>query len=496
MLNNRITSQIPVSDHSHRRTMLAPVAYSEAAMPSLRLTRSSRTVRTIAKLLLFGLVVSIALMAMAPWQQSVTGSGDVTAYSPNEREQVIQAPIKGRIEAWGEGIFENARVTKGQVLAEIKDLDESYSARLLAQLRNSELEVAAVQQQLQANQRALEDSKRVVESYEAQVRAYETVKVETVAAQSAYVEMAQKKLDAERQQLIEYKAAVPQLQAEYDRSQLLFKEGNLALQKVQEVERKLMEAQAKVKRAESYVESAVSELEGKRRDRTAKIEEAQVKIDYAQAMLRKANGDVSKSESDIAKTQQDVNKAQKELVEMQVKVSRQDTRIIEAPFDGYVVQITPNFGSAVLKEGDPICTIVPDTNDRSVQIWVDGNDAPLVEPGRHVRLQFEGWPAIQFAGWPSVAVGTFGGEVVSIDATDNGKGQFRVLVRPDPNDQPWPAQRYLRQGVRANGWVLLDQVPLWYEVWRRLNGFPPQTQIDSPKDDKSDKSKPPKIPKE
>ena len=179
---------------------------------------------------------------------------------------------------------------------------------------------------------------------------------------------------------------------------------------------------------------------------------------------------------------------------MQVKVSRQQNQIIKAPFDGYIVQITPNLGTAILKQGDPICTIVPFTKDRSVQIWLDGNDAPLVEPGRHVRLQFEGWPAIQFAGWPSVAVGTFGGEVVSVDSIDDGRGKFRILVRPDPDDPPWPQDRFLRQGVRANAWVLLNQVPLWYEVWRKLNGFPPSISLEKT-GEKGTKSKPPKLPK-
>ena len=145
-----------------------------------------------------------------------------------------------------------------------------------------------------------------------------------------------------------------------------------------------------------------------------------------------------------------------------------------------------------MKEGDPICLIVPDTSDRAVQVWLDGNDAPLVEPGRHVRLQFEGWPAMQFAGWPSVAVGTFGGEIVSVDAVDNGKGQFRVLILPDATDQAWPEERFLRQGVRTNGWVLLNQVPLWYEIWRQMNGFPPVVSSGEPKEGKTAK---PKLPK-
>ncbi len=117
---------------------------------------------------------------------------------------------------------------------------------------------------------------------------------------------------------------------------------------------------------------------------------------------------------------------------------------------------------------------MPDTEQRAVEIWVDGNDAALISPGRSVRLQFEGWPAVQFTGWPSVAVGTFGGRVAFVDATDDGNGDFRAVVVPDPDDEPWPSSRFLRQGARANGWVLLERVSVGFELWRLLNGFPPK----------------------
>ncbi len=486
--------EVTGNHHDRRRTLLAPVAYSESLMPALRLARSSRIARRIAKFLLFGLTITMFLMAFAPWQQSITGTGSVMAYAPDKRQQVIESPIKGRVVEWGEGIVENARVAEGDVIVRIRDLDESYSARLEQQLANTQREVSAARDSFNANEGARRAAQAIVESYEAQVRAYTKVKQETIAAQDAYVAMAESKVGAEEQQLVEYEAAVPQLQAEVDRMRKLYESENIALQKVQEVERKLTEANAKVRRAEAYVDAAKSELEGKIRERSAKIEKAQVDIDYAEALLRKAHGDVSKSESDVAKASQELNKAESYLLDVEVKVSRQENQVITAPFDGYIVQINPNGGSAVLKEGDPICTIVPDTTDRAVQIWLDGNDAPLVETGRHVRLQFEGWPAVQFSGWPSVAVGTFGGQVVSVDAIDDGKGKFRVLVLPDPDDKPWPKERFLRQGVRANGWVLLNQVPLWFEVWRSLNGFPPVVSIDDP-DEKGGKSKPPKLPK-
>jgi multidrug resistance efflux pump len=474
--------------------MLAPVAYSESLMPALRLARSSRLARRIAKCLLAAFLMATLLITLAPWQQTVTGVGSLVAYAPRERRQTIEAPIKGRVIRWGDGLVENARVAKGQFLAEIQDLDADYLDRLQDQLRNSEQQVAAAQQQLRANQRALEASQTIVESFEAQRVAYMRVKDETIAAQDAFVEMAGRKLQAEQQQLAEYQAAIPQLEPEFQRTKRLHQEGNLSLQKFLVFERKLSEANAKVNRASAYVAAAEAELEGKRRERAAKAQKAQVDIDYAIGALRKATGDVSKAESDVAKTAQELAKAEKDLLDMQVKLARQQSQIVTAPMDGFVVQITPNMGSAVVKEGDPLCTIIPYTQDRAVQLWLDGNDVSLVEVKRHVRLQFEGWPAVQLAGWPSIAVGTFGGQIVSVDATDDGKGKFRVLVRPDPSDQPWPEDRYLRQGVRANGWVQLDRVPLWFEVWRRINGFPPVPAGGEIEADLK-KTKPPKLPK-
>ena len=479
--------------HPRPKNGLSPVAYDEGLMPALRLARSSRLARRIARFLFFGLVATIVVMVYAPWQQSITGTGDVIAFAPAERQQTIEAPIKGRIERLGNDLAENTFVRKGDLIAVISDLDEGYAVRLQQQLLNSRQAAMAAHQQLESAHAAVDSAHLVVESLQSQVVAYSKVKSETIAAQDAYVEMAEKKIFAYQQQLVEYESALPQLEAELSRLEILHREGNISLQKVQEVQAKLRGQQAKVAKAQADLEGAQAELIGKQRERVAKIEKAQVDIDYAEASLRKAMQDVSKARQEVGKATQETNKAEKEVLESETKLARQEQQVITAPFDGYVVQILPNNGTAILKEGDPICTIVPATSERAVQIWVNGNDAPLIEPGRHVRLQFEGWPAIQFSGWPSVAVGTFGGYVSSIDSTDNGKGKFRILVRPDENDDPWPDDRYLRQGVRANGWVLLNQVPLWFEFWRSLNGFPPS--VAAPDSDKAKKSKPPKLPK-
>ncbi len=466
---------------SRQRYLLSPAAYSEAAMPSLKLAKSSRIARRIGKCLLALLILAFVLVAFAPWQQSVTGSGNVMAYTPGERPQIIETPTEGRAVEWGEGIFENAHVKKGQLIVKIQDIDEMYLFRLESQEKATTDRVESMRRLLKANEQSAASALSVVDSANSQLKAYREVKTQVIASADAGIESAKNKITAAERELDEHKAALAQIQADYNRQKILFDEQITSQLKFQESERKLKEVQAKVGKAQAYVASAKNDLIEKQRNREAKAQKAQAEIEYASAALNKANADTAKANSEVAKAQSEVQKATEELLKLQTQVARQRNQEVRAPIDGFLTEISPNVGGRILKKGEKLCVIVPDTSDRAVQLWLDGNDAPLVEPGRHVRLQFEGWPAVQFAGWPSVAVGTFGGEVISVDATDNGRGKFRILILPDESQNEWPQDRFLRQGVRANGWVLLNQVPLWYEIWRNMNGFPPVVSMDEPK---------------
>lgn len=160
-----------------------------------------------------------------------------------------------------------------------------------------------------------------------------------------------------------------------------------------------------------------------------------------------------------------------DLKKAEIKVSRQNTLLIRAPKDGTILQVLPGSGSVFIKTGQVLASFVPDFYDLAAEVYVDGNDLPLINPGRTVRLQFEGWPAVQFSGWPSVAVGTFSGKVHKVDPTVSSNGKFRIIVTPE-DQYNWPDRQYLRQGARVYGWVLLNTVKLGYELWRQFNGFP------------------------
>jgi hypothetical protein len=244
---------------------------------------------------------------------------------------------------------------------------------------------------------------------------------------------------------------------------------------------KLEGAMASAKKAYNDLESKERMLEGKRRSVEQKILQAQSYVDKAQT---------------------DVNTAQKELNEVLTKQGEFDRLEVPSPSRGRIQAIRGQAGTNSVKEGDKLFEVVPETDDLAVELTVRGIDAPLIHVGDPVRLQFEGWPAIQFVGWPSVAVGTFPGEVIAIHPTDSGTGIFKIVVgpvvdrsksndgkssatEPFPTQNPWPDSRYLRQGVRANGWVILRTVPLWYEIWRQINGFPISISESEPGESKS-----------
>lgn len=197
---------------------------------------------------------------------------------------------------------------------------------------------------------------------------------------------------------------------------------------------------------------------------------ARQKMLYEEGINSKRQYELARIE--YARYQNELAQAKIELVNIEVRIARQQTQLVTAHASGIIFQRLSGQESVMVNAGAVLAIIIPDTESRAVALWVDGNDIPFVRVNQKARLQFEGWPAIQFRGWPGIAVGTFGGVVSFIDPTDDGQGRFRVVILPE---EPWPDNRFLRQGVRVSGWIQLGQVPLWFELWRQYNGFPPET---------------------
>ncbi len=422
--------------------------YSFTAPSRVPASQVHPLVRWLTRALWIFAVVSVVGLLLAPWQQSVTGTGRAIAYAPTDRTQNLEAPIKGRITKWY--VVEGSQVQAGDPIADISDNDPNYLTRLEQQRKAAESRVEAARTAITIN--------------EARVSALKSARSAAVANAELYVQIANDKLSAAKQDLEAAEAAYKTAQLNHERQQTLGKEGLASKRKVELAELKLETTRSKRDAAKAKVRAARREVAA-----------AGAKLDNIGS---KEDSNIAKAEESLQKLRSDELKAQQELTKAESNFSRQEQMKIVAPISGTVLRLVANGPGHFVKEGDQLAQIVPNTASRAVELWVSGNDAPLITKGRKVRVQFEGWPAVQFVGWPSVAVGTFGGEVAFVDATDDGSGKFRIVIVPDPDDDPWPEARYLRQGVRSNGWVLLNEVTVAFELWRQLNGFPPV--VDAP----------------
>ncbi|MGB3807101.1 MAG: HlyD family efflux transporter periplasmic adaptor subunit [Erythrobacter sp.] len=173
--------------------------------------------------------------------------------------------------------------------------------------------------------------------------------------------------------------------------------------------------------------------------------------------------------------------AQANLTRTDISLSRQSEQLVTAPRNGFIQSINAGDTATVVNQGQVLATFVPETQERVIEVFVDGRDVALVQGGEEARVEFEGWPAVQFSGWPSIAIGTFGGVVSSVDQVAQPDGRFRVLITEDPEaEEPWPDDRFARFGTVVRAWILLETVPVGYELWRQLNNFPAELPAASP----------------
>lgn len=397
-----------------------------------------------------GILITLGLMLLLPWQQNIQGYGRVIPFRPQDRPQVVPSVIAGRIERWA--VREGQFVTKGDTLVVISEIkDKFFDPEILSRTDD----------QIGSKVEAIESKEQKIGALAKEIQALNAGLKFKLAQAKNKIEQSKFKLDAERGELeaarINYQLASDQ----YDRLEKLFNQGLASLTDLQNRTNKKQEAQAKLISAENKFNTAANEL------RNAEIELSSIEADY----LAK----ISKSESILNETAADVFESQAEVSKMRIEYSnlmmRSGFYVIRAPQDGYVVRATRAGIGETIKEGEEVLTIVPADAKLAVEIYVKPMDLPLLFEGCPVRVQFDGWPALVFSGWPNASVGTFGGKVTVIDRVTSVEGKFRILVTPDPDDEPWP--ELIRAGSGVYGWAMLNNVLLGYELWRLFNGFPP-----------------------
>jgi len=408
-----------------------------------------------------------------PWRQNIQGTGTLTTLRPQDRPQTVQNQIAGRIEHWN--VREGQFVRRGDTIltiSEIKDeyfdpnLPERLSEQLAAKRGNVtayDAKIDATDQQLAALRTTLNVQLESARNKVTQARNSVSIDSADLVAVTNFYQVAQARL------------------ARYEEG---YKNGLFSLTDIETRRLKLQEDLAKV------VSQRNKLLNSRQSLANSIIELSNLRAKYGQ--------DLAKTMSDRSSAVSSRSSSEGEVASLRNKIANVEVRrglyVVRAPQTGYVVRTLKAGIGETIKEGESIATLQPEAPVLAAELYVRAMDVPLIQRGRQVRLQFDGWPAVQFSGWPSVAVGTFGGVVSVIDVVSSTNGKYRLLVRPErhpdhhsEDDHKWPAQ--LRLGSGVYGWVILDSVPVWYEIWRQLNGFPPslkaEPDADSPvKEDK------------
>jgi membrane fusion protein, adhesin transport system len=518
--------------------------HGEHELRSLRMVPHRPGWQRVALTIFLFITGIILLLIFVPWQQTVEGWGTVGVYDAMARPQNIEAQIPGRLVSWA--VQEGQPVKKGQVIARIDDLEQRFldpeqpkilRERLAAQQRRKAEEqerVARLRSQVQqlqtgrlsaiesAGERIKQATERrnIAEKSLAQARvvyqgeqevartnanvAREQAKERAAQAEQA-VKAAQEARDAEEYRFIrirnlyekELRSGIDFRMAERD---LVQRDTALA-----QAKQALEIARKEVRRTELQVDQAnlnIKRLYQAVLERLDGVNAAKREIAQLEAERDRVTADtqasVNSAESNLRSALASVNQIDDTLNDLNAQIRNLDRRFeqrdVVAPRDGFVVRLGKVGAGETVKSGDILATLAPLTDDQAVEMTLSGFDAPLVAVGRRVRIQFNGFPALQVTGFPQVMVGTFAGRVANMDATDDGTGRVRVWVKPDVDaikndgDQPWPPSSRLRPGTDALCWVLLDTVPLGYELWRQFNGFPPSVrQPVPPVDGKGDK---------
>lgn len=397
---------------------------------------------------IFGGILFVTLFL--PWTQNITGYGKVTTLRPNQRPQNIQSQIPGRVEEWF--IKEGDFVKAGDTILRISEVKSDYFDNKLSERTNL---------QLQAKNESSKAYNSKIEALNNQLIALEEELNLKLKQASNKILQAHLKVKSDSIELEAAKTSQSIAETQYNRVFTLNQEGLKATRDVEEKKLKLQTSMAKLVAQENKL------LESKNNILNAELEKSRVKTSYRDK-IAKAQSELYSAQSLELNNRVEVSKLENSYANYS---KRSELLWVRAPQDGYVNKIFKSGIGESFKEGESLLSISPAKLELAVETYVRPIDMPLIHIGEEVRVQFDGWPAIVFNGWESVSYGTYGAKVVALENDISPNGMYRVLLAPDMEDHPWPKE--LRVGSGAMTIALLNDVPIWYEMWRQINGFPP-----------------------
>jgi adhesin transport system membrane fusion protein len=405
--------------------------------------------RVLARILLIILGIFIVFLFL-PWTQNIRSKGYVTALEPDQRPQTIHSVIAGRIEKWF--IREGNFVHRGDTIVYISEIKSEYfDPELLSRTK----------QQITSKEMVVKSYMEKVRSLEVQIDALIHTQDLKMKQAINYIRQAELKVASDSMDLEAARTNFNIAERQLNRMQALYDDGLKSLTDLEEKKIKLQETRAKMISAENKLLSSKNGLIN------AQVELTSTEAQYRDK-LAKAEAEKYTSLSSMYDAETVVSKMQNEFMNYSI---RSGFYYVTSPQDGYITKAIATGIGETVKEGEELVSIMPANYQLAVEMYVNPVDLPLVRPGQTVRVMFDGWPSIVFSGWPNSSYGTYGGKVAAIDNFISQNGKYRILVSQDHEDVPWPEG--LRVGSGAVTMALLKNVPIWYEFWRKMNGFPP-----------------------
>jgi len=399
---------------------------------------------------LVSLLILILALIFLPWTQNIRSKGNITSLFQEQKPQKIYSPIAGKISRWW--VKEGDTVQAGDTLAKITEIKGEYLDPNL---------IARTQDQLNAKTESLKYYEQKILATDAQIQNLKrslTLKQNQVENK---IKQLQQKITGERAELEAAQNDYNLAKDQFERNQKMYREGLISQTQIQQRNVAMQNASAKKTTAENKVNQTLQDIANAQIELRGVDQEYSEKINKAESERFQSLGQVETNKGEVAKLENMVTNY----------TIRNGMYFIIAPQAGQIIQATKSGLGEIIKEGEDLLTIVPNINNVAVEIFVRPVDLPLILPGEEVRLIFDGYPVILFAGgWPNQSFGTFPGKIRAVENTINEQGLFRVIVEEDPNGKRWP--RRLRIGAGAQGIALLNDVPVWYELWRNINGFP------------------------
>lgn len=385
-----------------------------------------------------------------PWTQNIHVKGNVSTLYQEQRPQQLNSPIPGRIIKWN--VKNGDFVKKGDTLLQLSEVKDDYLDPLLVQ---------RTEQQVDAKKGVRDYYEAKVGTVNSQFQALNTARDLKLNQLTIKISQLNNKLTGEEAELFAAENELKLSEDQFNRQKKMYDEGLVSLTQFQQRSASYQNAAAKKTSAENKVAQTRQEIVNTGIEQNATIQDYTEKLSKIEGERFQNMGQIEGSDGEIAKLQNQVANYR----------ARQGLYFIIASQDGQVVQINKAGIGEIIKDGESIATIVPDKVDYAVEIYIKPVDLPLVKEGQRVMCIFDGFPAIVFSGWPNSSYGTFAGKVIAVENNISANGLFKALVIQDKNEKQWPPK--IKIGTGVQGIAILNDVPVWYELWRNINGFPP-----------------------